>query len=157
MRPFVVTILRWHHSDWVFNIKTFPNLLFGFGKIRKGSWKCLDKIVVQPFLRQLLLPSVGGATDLSSSCCLWNSPKGKSIQMFLFAVFCQNSRSCVSDFNLLFVPTYHPGWTVTASTSNVISSSSLSSSILWPATTRSRLANRRRYRSGSWASFLSPL
>ena len=22
--PFVVTVLRWHHSHWVFNLKTFP-------------------------------------------------------------------------------------------------------------------------------------
>ena len=24
LRPFVVTVLRWHHSYWVFNLKTFP-------------------------------------------------------------------------------------------------------------------------------------
>ena len=41
------------------NLSLVQRLFSGFGKIKKGSWKFLEKLVVQPLLRQLLLPSTG--------------------------------------------------------------------------------------------------
>ena len=41
------------------NLSLVKSLFSGFGKIKKGSWKFLKKLVVQPLLRQLLLPSTG--------------------------------------------------------------------------------------------------
>ena len=75
MRLFVVTVLKLHHSYSVFPLKIFPSyrvctVLSGFGKIKKGSWKFLEKIVVQPLtFEAAALAQNGGETAISSYCC----------------------------------------------------------------------------------------
>ena len=71
------------------NLSLVQSLFSGFGKIKKGSWKFLEKLVVQPLLRQLLLPSTG-ERQLYLLAAALKFPKVENNKRFLFAVYFQN-------------------------------------------------------------------
>ena len=71
------------------NLSLVQSLFSGFGKIKRGSWDVLEKIVVQPFLRQLLLPSVVRDSFIFLLLLL-KFPKVENNQRFLFSVCFQN-------------------------------------------------------------------
>ena len=71
------------------NLSLLQSLFSGFGKIKKGSWSFLKKLVVQPLLRQLLLPSTG-ERQLYFLAAALKFPKVENNKRFLFAVYFQN-------------------------------------------------------------------
>ena len=75
------------------NLSLVQSLFSGFGKIKKGSWKFLKKLVVQPLLRQLLLPSTG-ERQLYLLAAALKFPKVENNKRFLFAVYFQNKAHC---------------------------------------------------------------
>ena len=58
------------------NLSLVQNLFSGFGKIKKGSWNFFGKLVVQPVLRQLLLPLIG-ERQLYLLAAAFESPKSR--------------------------------------------------------------------------------
>ena len=94
------------------NLSLVQSLFSGFGKIKKGSWIFLKKLVVQPLMRQLLLPSTGGRDSYIFLLLLLKFPKVENNKRFLFAVCFQNKAKkpnsqlflyltgLLSDFNL---------------------------------------------------------
>ena len=63
--------------------------VFWFWENQKGKWNFLEKIVVQPFFRQLLLPSVVRDSFIFLLLLL-KFPKVENNQRFLFSVCFQN-------------------------------------------------------------------
>ena len=73
------------------NLSLVKSLFSGFGKIKRGSWNFLEKIVVQPFLRQLLLPSVS-ERQLYLLAAAFKIPKsGKQPKVSFFSLFSKQS------------------------------------------------------------------
>ena len=71
------------------NLSLVQSLFSGFGKIKRGSWDVLEKIVVQPFLRQLLLPSVRKG-QLYLLAAAFKIPKSGKQPKVSFCSFFQN-------------------------------------------------------------------
>ena len=114
MRPFDVTVVRWHHSSyWVFNLKTFPKyrvcfLVLGKSKREVGNfWRSL---LFNHFWGSCSCPVLGRDSYISSCCCFWNSLKvenksGKQSKVSFCSLFSKHypTVKCFNTYWVLFM------------------------------------------------------